>query len=165
MDREDLRNTLSFTQTKLELSYCLRAHPSLNLDIPPFETSGVDCLVNVIRHTNTLFENSEQREEGNPLLTYAWQPFFPREVDEELTNHRIATKRRVLEHLKDRISETLTFEECCNSDLMNKTLWSSYNWLLYQYNHPGTSTVEARRQGAIASLIEYDCRQNSNLSL
>ncbi|KAF5606531.1 uncharacterized protein FSUBG_5928 [Fusarium subglutinans] len=145
MDREDLRKTLSFTQTKLELSYRLRAHPSLNLDIPSFETSGVDCLVNLIRHTNALFNNksSEQREEGNALLTYAWQAFFPREVDEELTSHRIALKRGVLEHLKDRISGTLTFEDCCNSDLMNKTL----------------------RQRAIASLIEYDCRQNPNLSL
>ncbi|KAF5682945.1 hypothetical protein FCIRC_4665 [Fusarium circinatum] len=167
MDREDLRKTLSFTQTKLELSYRLRAHPSLNLDIPSFETSGVDCLVNLIRHTNALFNNksSEQREEGNALLTYAWQAFFPREVDEELTSHRIALKRGVLEHLKDRISGTLTFEDCCNSDLMNKTLWSSDNWLLYQCNHPRVSPVEARRQGAIASLIEYDCRQNPNLSL
>ncbi|KAK2677015.1 hypothetical protein RAB80_005755 [Fusarium oxysporum f. sp. vasinfectum] len=51
--------------------------------------------------------------------------FFPREVDQELANHRMAAKRGVLEHLKDRISDTLTFEDCCNSDLMNKTLWSS----------------------------------------
>ncbi|KAF5980623.1 hypothetical protein FBULB1_5091 [Fusarium bulbicola] len=167
MDREDLRKTLSFTQTKLELSYRFRAHPSLNLDIPSFETSGVDCFVNLIRHTNALLsnKNSEQREEGNALLTYAWQAFFPREVDEELTNHRIALKRGVLKHLKDRISGALTFEDCCNSDLMNKALWSSDNWLLYQCNHPRVSPVEARRQGAIASLIEYDCRQNPNLSL
>ncbi|KAJ4116337.1 hypothetical protein NW760_009454 [Fusarium oxysporum] len=51
--------------------------------------------------------------------------FFPREVDQELANHRMAAKRGVLEHLKDRISDTLTFEDCCNSDLMNKSLWSS----------------------------------------
>ncbi|ENH68857.1 hypothetical protein FOC1_g10014650, partial [Fusarium oxysporum f. sp. cubense race 1] len=56
---------------------------------------------------------------------YSWQAFFPREVDQELANHRMAAKRGVLEHLKDRISDTLTFEDCCNSDLMNKTLWSS----------------------------------------
>ncbi|TVY76496.1 hypothetical protein Focb16_v006505 [Fusarium oxysporum f. sp. cubense] len=127
MDKEDLRKTLSANQTKFELCYRLHTHPSLAFDIPAFETSGVDCLVDLIRHTNAMLDNrsSTRREEENPLLAYAWQAFFPREVEKELANHRIAVKRGVLKHLKDCISDKLTFEDYCNSDLMNKTLWSS----------------------------------------
>ncbi|KAL9573570.1 hypothetical protein ACKAV7_002114 [Fusarium commune] len=149
-----------------ELCYRLRTHPSLALDIPPFQTSGVDCLVNLIRHTNAILDkrSSTQIEEENLLLAYVWQAFFPREVDQELTNHRITVKA-VLDYLKDRISETLTFEGYCNSDLMNKTLWSSDEWLLYKSNRSGTSPTEARRQGGVASLIEYDCRLDPGLTL
>ncbi|KAF4956307.1 hypothetical protein FGADI_3884 [Fusarium gaditjirri] len=143
LDKEDLRKTLSATQTKLELCHRLRTHPSLTLDIPPFGTSSVDCLVNLIRHTNAILDSrsSTQQEEDNPLLAYAWQAFFPRVVDQELTNHRITVKKAVFNHLKDRISEILTFEDCC------------------------TSLVEARRQGSVASLIYYDCRRSPNLTL
>jgi predicted component of type VI protein secretion system len=82
MDKEDLRKTLSATQTKFELRYRLRTHPSLTLDIPPFQTSGVDCLINLIQHTNAILDkrSSTQREEQNPLLAYAWQAFFPQTI-------------------------------------------------------------------------------------
>ncbi|KAF4340219.1 hypothetical protein FBEOM_5916 [Fusarium beomiforme] len=106
-----------------------------------------------------------QRIHENPLLYYAWQAFFLREIDEELREHRIAVKKSVPEFLKDRISENLTFEYCCKSDLMNETLWSSAEWLLYLGPRTETPAIEARREGVIASLIEYDCRQNLDLSL
>ncbi|KAJ4038385.1 hypothetical protein NW758_009039 [Fusarium oxysporum] len=67
MDKEDLRKTLSANQTKFELCCRLHTHPSLAFDIPTFETSGVDCLVNLIRHNNAMLDNrsSTHREEDN----------------------------------------------------------------------------------------------------
>ncbi|EGU84939.1 hypothetical protein FOXB_04520 [Fusarium oxysporum f. sp. conglutinans Fo5176] len=69
MGKEDLRKTLSANRTKFELCYRLHTHPSLAFDIPAFETSDVDCLVNLIRHTNDMLDNrsSTHREEENPL--------------------------------------------------------------------------------------------------
>ncbi|KAG5799669.1 hypothetical protein H9Q69_001299 [Fusarium xylarioides] len=167
MDREDLRKTLSGVQADIELSTCLREHPSLDYQLSHYETSGVDCLVNLIRHTNDMLSEPSmtERQEENPLLAYAWQAFFPRDVDEELTTHRFAVKRGVLEFLSTRIHSTLTFEQCCDSDLMNETKWSSDEWLLYESIRSGSSTEDRRREGGAASLIEYDCRQNPNWSL
>ncbi|KAF4453001.1 hypothetical protein F53441_4232 [Fusarium austroafricanum] len=167
MEKEDIRKVLDGPTAKHVHNIMLTSHLALTLPVEGYEASGVDCLVNLTRHCNSMLcqPSSTQIEEENPVLSYAWQTFYPIEVDAALAENRVAVKKSLLEHLGGRIPERLTFEECNKSNLMNETLWSSEEWLLHSSDRSDATLAENRREGGAASLIEYNCLQNPGWQL
>ncbi|KAF7550744.1 hypothetical protein G7Z17_g5525 [Cylindrodendrum hubeiense] len=149
------------------------------------ETSGLDCLVQVIRHTNSfLLEHYRLDDEGeNPILPYAWQDFNirrkanPRLLDPDHTDGSLAwelsqaldTKKRLLEDLKSKVPGGLSFQILASSSLMNETLWSSTTWDLVQAKinmETAQLVVESTRlQRGESGLLRYHCDQHSNVDI
>ncbi|KAH6971626.1 hypothetical protein BKA56DRAFT_677717 [Ilyonectria sp. MPI-CAGE-AT-0026] len=151
----------------------LRTKPPL-LFPPSFvgtKTSGMDCLIQLIRHANSFCREHPRlpEEKRNPILPYSWQDFDLPDNDIELVKSMIADKKRLVNELRTLVPEGFSFASLAKSSLMNRTLWSSWDWALLRGffdtdTHEGRSPGNLTEQGKVG-LLQYHCHQESNVSI
>ncbi|KAL3951808.1 hypothetical protein ACCO45_013525 [Purpureocillium lilacinum] len=104
-------------------------------------TSGIDCLVQLIRHIVSHAVDVPKcigmllREEpGNPILFHAFQTLHHHEPWPNSAQIAAATARKValLEQVADKNQgpSAHTFDDLCNTTLMNETFWSRHEMQL-----------------------------------
>jgi hypothetical protein len=133
---------------------------------------GFDCLIVVLRRIyshvmlGTHLDWLADSEKENPILRLAWHTFD--DGDEEV-EHAIRIRQNVLNAFPSMgLEPGASFEELCNSSLMNKTFWSQDEFQLTDipycmetFQPVGGSPDEI----AGASLLVLDCDQNPGLLL
>lgn len=135
------------------------------------KTSGLDCLIQVIRHANSFYWEHPRlpEEEINPILPYAWQDFKLHNNDHELLQSLVAGKKRLVDELRDLVPGDFSFASLAKSSLMNSTLWSSSEWALARktldLDTGETGSLGTLTQQGKASLLQYHCHQESNVDL
>lgn len=167
----DLRHMFPKDTFQFVAPRILNKYPPLTFPEIVAETSGLDCLVQLIRHSHSLCTRHDRIEEEsiNPILAYAWHDLHPLSGPKELRQVRINAKERLIAQLQVHVPTTMTFEGLCQSKLMNDTLWSSDLWELgrefrmCRVNTEASPTDRATR-GA-RGIIEWDCRKDSSLTL
>ncbi|KAF4980335.1 hypothetical protein FZEAL_3652 [Fusarium zealandicum] len=173
MRDQDLRIIFGRRALRQEMALRLCYEPPLTLG-PSANTSGLDCLVYLIRHCNAYLEDYARirEEEANPILVYAWQAMGNIDMSAEEQEQYLAAKLDLLEQLADQGLTAKTFESYFLSELMNVTLWSSVQWNLYrcEFTLPEEgdllcSDSLGRSEAAATSLIHFDCRRDPSTEL
>ncbi|KAF4468936.1 X-pro dipeptidyl-peptidase [Fusarium albosuccineum] len=181
MDPNDLRVLLPGERGIPERQHRLMHDTPPALDATDADSSGLDCLVRLIRHYNALDPHHEptKEEEENPIFAYAWQDFTPISGagQDEVTMQRKNAKRRLIQQLGTVVGDGKTFESYAFSSLMNRAFWSSDAWALpgtklgftkdKTWEEIGTFPLDYLNtvEGGSDSLIRYDCRQDATLEL
>ncbi|KPM43437.1 hypothetical protein AK830_g3122 [Neonectria ditissima] len=141
MDINDIRRRYDIINNVDTVARTLQGFPPPSTDV--WNTSGLDCLVTVIRHIYSIaaigpngFAQDRDYvagEKKNPILVYAWQKFKrPIGADEVLSASR--AKAVLIEKVRDLTENhfhTVTFEGLCMSSLMDNTLWSLPDFQLF----------------------------------
>ncbi|KAF7559581.1 hypothetical protein G7046_g4573 [Stylonectria norvegica] len=142
---DDIRSHHDLIQGEFEVRRILQTTfpPPTSTEETGFDTSGLDCLVTIIRHLYGYIlvgpyarENNEQfapAEACNPILRYAWKLFNhenesgtassdakKRWADDKL---QLALNICAINGLAELDQHALSFENLVNSDLMMKTFW------------------------------------------
>ncbi|KLO81570.1 uncharacterized protein FFB20_14874 [Fusarium fujikuroi] len=133
---------------------------------------GFDCLIVVLRRIyshvmlGTTLDWLAASEKENPVLRLAWHTF---DDDKEEVKDALRLRQDVLNALHPMgLDSGASFEEFCNSSLMNKTFWSQDEFRLIDtpYCMETFQKVDGSPdEFAGASLVELDRVQNPDLLL
>ncbi|RKL48327.1 hypothetical protein BFJ70_g2685 [Fusarium oxysporum] len=133
---------------------------------------GFDCLIVVLRRIyshvmlGTPLDWLAASEKENPVLRLAWHTFGD---EEEEFEDAVRLRQDVLDALPSKgINPGASFEELCNSSLMNKTFWSQDEFRITDVLYCMETLQEvdgSPDEIADASLLELDRSQNPGLLL
>ncbi|KAF5543370.1 hypothetical protein FNAPI_9692 [Fusarium napiforme] len=135
---------------------------------------GLDCLVVVLRriYSHVMLSRGvsldwiEASEAKNPVLRHAWHMFGDGQGEvQEAANDRQEVQKALLDL---GFSQVPSFEDLCNSSLMNETFWSQDVFRLTDVLYYTATLKEADGSAdeiARASLLELNQVENPGLSL
>ncbi|KAK7414212.1 hypothetical protein QQX98_006907 [Neonectria punicea] len=181
MDTKDLRSVYDIVNDVQAVARVLQTYPPPSTDL--WNTSGLDCLVTVLRHIYSLVaigpygiaQDPEHlaAERTNPILMYAWTQ-FKRPISAEAIRNAGHAKAAVMNKVRDLTGNhlhTITFEGLCMSKLMDNTFWCRPHFQLFTALQFKADTCEwlpvtwSARDKARNSILRLDLSEKPGMTL